>query len=255
MADDDYTQTGADPNALYTMTCLEGQFVKVMGLNPSRLTINDFEQLYKAKFRELNEEIIRENLGFVEAMQVYERDYQDYQERMQRLRMQQMQQHMEVAEHHRQSQDPFDSRYSGTPAQGTYIYSSSSPLEPLVVESNQKSDPFSRMAVEHPSVQLHGQTHWNPGNFVALETTQQEQPALRSSSWSSPIPYSPISADRYSQSRGSSHTDNSRHIVGESALVYYSTPPQGSTTDLDSYKMVDPASSGPTNLRETPARP
>jgi hypothetical protein len=234
--------TGADPNALYTMTCLEGQFVKVMGLNPARLTLNDFEQLYKAKFRELNEEILGDNLGFVEAMQAYERDRQEYEKHMRILKMQQRQ-HAEMHEHLQQNQhqqDRFDSQYSASMAgqiQGSYMYDSSSSLEPLAPGANvQTQGPHMRMDMEHPSTRSHSHLQWSPTQLPPTETTQ-DSPALtgpRSSSWASPVDYSPMSTDRYSRPRGSSHPDFPRLAMTDSTQVYYSTPSHGSSPSASS---------------------
>lgn len=240
----------ADPNALYTMTCLEGQFVKVLGLNPSRLTIDDFERLYKAKFRELNDEIIGENLEFVDAMQAYERDYYEHQERMRRLKMQQQYQaelREHLQQHQQQSQEHYDPHYFVMHRPGTYIYSSSGSFDSLPVESHQKPPTLLHMDVEYGSARSQNQVHWSPTKLVASEPMHQESSSSRSSSWPSPVQHPP---EGYSRPRGSSHVDYSRQVVGDPALVYYSTPAHSSSAGIilgeprfHSYQILDPASS------------
>ena len=227
------------------MTCLEGQFVKVMGLNPARLTINDFEQLYRAKFRELNEEILGDNLGFVEAMQAYERDRQEYEKHMRILKMQQRQ-HAEMHEHLQQNQhqqDRFDQQYSASMAgqiQGSYMYDSSSSLErlapDLVNEDVQTQSSHLRMDMEHTSTQTHSRLQWSPTQLLPTDTAQ-DSPALtgpRSSSWASPVEYSPMSTDSYSRPRGNSHADFPRLSMTDSTQVYYNTPSHGSSPSASS---------------------
>jgi len=232
--------TGADPNALYTMTCLEGQLVKVLGLNPARLTINDFEQLYRAKFRELNEEILGENLCFVEAMQNYERDRQEY-ERIRILRRQ----HTEMQDHLQQQQRPelFDSPYSSPskgPNQGPYVYDLPAPSDPSPGELLNKLTPIqghrSRMDLEHPSIRSRGQSYWSPVKLPPLDTTQESSPSAgpRSPSQSSPVHFSPMGTDRYSRSRGNSHAESPRLIMTDATQVYYSTPSHGSSPTVSS---------------------
>lgn len=74
------------------MSLLHSQFVNELDRDPSQLTVQDYVKLFRQNFRDLNDEIEKEGLLFVEYVQEYELLEQQEEELKRRLRQEQEEQ-------------------------------------------------------------------------------------------------------------------------------------------------------------------
>lgn len=67
------------------MSLLHSQFVNDFDVDPSQLRVEDYVKLFRQNFRDLNEEVVRDNMLFVEYVQEHELRQQE-EEHLRRLR-------------------------------------------------------------------------------------------------------------------------------------------------------------------------
>ncbi|KAG8760864.1 hypothetical protein FRC14_001423 [Serendipita sp. 396] len=119
----------ADPHGRDTLIGLDFQFSKIWEANTSRLTLQDYTQLYKANFVALNEIIASQDTTLVERIRAYQR--REEMENLQRMHMEEMRQIQEP---------PFDPEYSSrADARNHGIFESSRAYGSTAV------DPFSQL--------------------------------------------------------------------------------------------------------------
>lgn len=161
------------------MNCLDSQFKQMPELDTGQLTREDYECLLQANFRALNEEIVRENLKFVETIQLHER-------------MQQMRQM-----HGPQQQPLFDLQYS-MHRDGYYShlpvhypsldpYSNGLPHGIHSRHNSQGTNPNGHSSIE--AAPLAPYSHARPYYFplpTPEETPDDRHSSGRSTPWSSP---------------------------------------------------------------------
>ncbi|KAG8790984.1 hypothetical protein FRC17_008823, partial [Serendipita sp. 399] len=206
----------ADPHGRDTLIGLDFQFSKIWEANTSKLTLQDYTQLYKANFMALNAIITSQDGMLVERIRAYQR--REELENLQRKHMEEM----------RQIQRPFfDPEYSvmgdaqnPTTPQPPYHYQPAG-VDPI--SQIQRDDGHN---VPTNNLSYHTKRHSSPSSHLdplrsslalhTLEDARIDHPG-RSGSWSAPLrDFPPLEVSTAPRSQMRSQVDTSYSSMGQS---------------------------------------